>query len=229
MQGLNKGNIKFQEFNTFSRKWCIDRTKEMLSSPYSFFFRDHPKFSVPNYEEYILVIKNPMWFKEVLERLNHNAYLYVHEWVYDMSSIWENAFSYNAKNTPGYDSALILQKIFNKHCVPVPSSQANLIGIRRFKILRKLAKTLLNPPSLIKKLQWEIPEINNELPVGEDLVFEIREALFKLDEETKNKLFAHPTINEIFNNPEKTIKQISAINENKESSAQDQTQDHNNA
>ena len=160
-----------------------------------------------------MVIKNPMWFKEVLDRLNHSVYTYVHEWIYDMQSIWENAFAYNAKNTPGYDSALILRKIFLKECVPVPLSQKSLISIRRFKILQKLARTLLNPPSLISKLQWEIPPITDEKPpIGEDLIFEIRQALFKIDPETQKKLFANPAIAEIVENPEQTLSKIAFDN-----------------
>ena len=214
---MNRDKVELQEFNSFSKKWCTERTKELLASPYSYFFREHPKSSVPNYDEYLLVIKNPMWFKEVLDRLNHGVYTYVHDWVFDMECIWENAFSYNAKNTPGYDSALILQKIFRKECVPVPSSQKNLVSIRKYKILKKLAKTLLNPPSLISRLQWDIPRITNEkLPVGEDLIFEIRQALFKIEPETKLKLFANPIINEIINTPEKVLAEISVVDETKQ-------------
>lgn len=214
LKHMKKDKIELQEFNSFSKKWCIERTKELLSSPYSYFFRDHPKFSVSNYDEYLSVIKNPMWFKEVLDRLNHGVYIYVHDWILDMESIWGNALTYNAKNTSGYDSALILQKIFLKECVPVPSSQKNLVSIRRFKILKKLAKTLLNPPPLISRLKWEIPPItDSQQPVGEDLILEIREALFRIDPEIKEKLFANPAINEIINSPEQTLEKISPVDE----------------
>ena len=150
-----------------------------------------------------------MWFREVLDRLQHNIYTYIHEWVFDMESIWENALMYNPSKTPGHDSALILQKLFRKNCIPVPTSQKNLIGIRRYKILRKLAKTLLNPPGDIQRLTWEVPIITSDSAgVGEDIILEIHQALFKLDPELKEKLFAHPVIKEIVDNPQKIIEDL---------------------
>ena len=199
----------FREFNAFSRRWCIDRTKKLNGCSYSFFFREHPSLSVPNYEEYSSVVKNPMWFKEVLDRLYGNAYVYVHEWVVDMESIWCNAMAYNSPNTPGYDCALILQHKFRKKCIPVPYSQKSLVAIRRYKVLKKLAKHLLSPPEMIRNLQWEIPKIEGQTRVdGEEIVFQIRDALFHLDPDVKEKLFEQVVIQKIETRPQEVIDEI---------------------
>jgi len=130
-----------------------------MASPFSIYFRGHPKDSVPLYDDYLQIIKNPMWLREVLDRLHRSAYVYVHEWVNDMMSIWENAINYNAPDSTGHDLAVILREMFESKCLPVPNSEADMALIEKETIMRKIKRHIANPPDSIRSLSWEVARI----------------------------------------------------------------------
>jgi hypothetical protein len=173
-----------QPFTPFHKRWCTECTKTLLGSPFSAYFRNHPRESVPNFDEYCQVIRNPIWLREVLERLRLSSYLHVHEWVADMKGIWENAIAYNAPDSPGHDCAIILQDMFETKCLPVPNSEADILLIEKERILQRIHDHVLDPPESIRSLSWEIcrvagftPDGLEEIPWGEAADIEVSEAI----------------------------------------------------
>jgi hypothetical protein len=150
-----------QPFTAFHKRWCTDCTKKISLSPFALYFREHPMTSVPNYDHYLSVVKNPIWLKEVMERLRFSCYNYVHEWVTDMQGVWENAILYNAPDTPGYDCALVLKRMFEKRCQPIPSCLEDINEIDRVRILRRIENLLTDPPEGVKSLSWSIPVLGD--------------------------------------------------------------------
>lgn len=147
-------------FTSFHRQWCLQRTRELCSFQFAFFFREHPEKTVLSWDDYTGVVKNPMWFKEVLNRLKNDCYVYTDEWVTDVVTIFDNAMSYNAPNSPGYDCAAILKRKFLKECLPVPSSEADAKTIKKVKILKKLRNLLEHPPASISTLSWDVAKLD---------------------------------------------------------------------
>ena len=146
-------------FSSFHRQWCLQRTQELSVFPFALFFREHPEKSVLSWDEYSGVIKNPMWFMEVLSRLKNDCYVYVDEWITDVVTIFDNAMAYNAPNSPGHDCAAILKRKFLKECLPVPNSEAHAKTIKKVKILKKLQGLLEHTPKSIATLSWDIEKL----------------------------------------------------------------------
>jgi hypothetical protein len=46
-----------QPFTPFHHRWCHKCTKDFLASPFAAYCRDHPRSSVPSFEEYCQIIK----------------------------------------------------------------------------------------------------------------------------------------------------------------------------
>lgn len=151
--------MESQIFTPFHRQWCIKQTKMISTSPFALFFREHPKESVGDWEHYLSCVKNPMWLHEVNDRLRSNSYAYVEEWVSDMMSVFDNALSYNAPETAGWDCAHILKKMFIKNCIPVPSSDIAMKNIKRTALLKKLKAKLNEPPAGVNALFWDVEKI----------------------------------------------------------------------
>ena len=62
---------------------------------------------------------------------------------------------------------------------------------------------------MIRNLQWEIPKIEGQTRVdGEEIVFQIRDALFHLDPDVKEKLFEQVVIHKIETRPQEVIDEI---------------------
>jgi hypothetical protein len=127
---------------------------EFLASPFAAYFRDHPRSSVPSFAEYCQIIKNPIWLKEVANRLRCACYVYVHEWVTDMEGVWENALSYNEPESEAHYCALVLQKQFKTVYLPVPNSDDDVVQVAKEKSMSKLGKELLQPPPSLAALNW---------------------------------------------------------------------------
>ena len=149
-----------QVFTSFHRQWCVQQTKMLCSSQFSFFFRDHPEQWVPSWDDYVSVVKSPMWLKEVLKRLKDNCYVYVHEWVSDVLTIFNNAMLYNVPNSPGYDCAAILKRQFMKECLPVPENDADAKTKKKARILKKLRGLLADAPPSITSLNWDVEKLS---------------------------------------------------------------------
>lgn len=151
-------------FSAFHKSWCKDKTKKFLDFPFSVWFRDSPEYSIADYTSYLQVIKSPVWLNLINDRLKHDVYRYVHEWVSDMRNIWANAILFNPPDSEPYELALYLQKLFERYCLPVPSSQKEVDQIEIQKKLTALLKHLQEIPPLIKQLNWSIPQIDSIHP-----------------------------------------------------------------
>lgn len=156
-----------QIFTPFHRQWCTKQTKFIINSPFALFFREHPKASVNDWEHYLRCVKNPMWLQEVHDRLRSNSYAYVNEWVADMMAVFDNALSYNAPDTAGWDCAHILKKMFIKNCIPVPASDIALKNNKRTALLMKLKEKLNKPPAAVNALFWDVNKIRD---AGDELI-----------------------------------------------------------
>ena len=152
-------------FSFFHKNWCREKTQVFLNSPFTVWFRDSPEYMIEDYQSYLQVIKSPVWLNLVSDRLKHDVYRYVHEWVNDMNNIWENAILFNPPDSGPYELALYLQHFFRKLCLPVPSSQKEVDSIDIQKKVLSLLQHLQNIPLLIKKLNWNIPQIDEITPI----------------------------------------------------------------
>lgn len=151
-------------FSTFHKSWCKNQTQQFIDSPFSQWFNDDPRYSVQDYSMYIQTIKYPVWLKLIQDRIKHDIYRYVHEWVRDMETIWENAILFNPPDTEPYELALFFQRLFRHYSLPVPSSQEEFVQVVAQRKLNNLIKIMNNIPPKIKELNWNIPIIKN---VGE--------------------------------------------------------------
>jgi hypothetical protein len=97
---------------------CRDITQMVFDHPQSRIFRDDPSVDVPGYVD---VVKNPMWLRRVLEKLDKGQYLTVEKWQSDMDLIWENCKLYNGGSPEfGYHFAPTLEelkRIIRKECM----------------------------------------------------------------------------------------------------------------
>jgi hypothetical protein len=133
-------------------------------------------------EDYLAIVKNPIWLDEIVERLRCSCYNYVHEWVRDMQGIWENAIAYNAPDSLGYDCALVLKSIFERKYQPVPNCEEDLIEIKRVRLLKKIQNLLEEPPKSVKDLSWNVPKFGENVGGFEKLVWDCTEELEMTDE-----------------------------------------------
>jgi hypothetical protein len=175
-------------FTPFHKRWCTDQLKKILLSPYSLYFRDHPKLSVGPFDEYCQVIKNPVWFRGILERLRLGSYCYVDEWITDVRCVWENAFTWNLPKTEGYECAMILKEMFEKKCLPVPNSEADELRIQRQKLVEKIKNHINSATPAVRALHWDMCRIV-DVPLEDfDPIEWVREADMEIDKAWKDQI-----------------------------------------
>ncbi|KAI8877833.1 Bromodomain-containing protein, partial [Backusella circina FSU 941] len=61
--------------------------------------------------DYYDIIKSPMSFEDMLEKLTGHIYLKINEFESDLTLIWTNSMTYNKADTPYYRAAQKLQNI----------------------------------------------------------------------------------------------------------------------
>jgi len=169
----------------FHKKWCLEKTSKYYNLEISAWFRDSPEKTVRNYEEYKMIVENPVSLGDIMERLKIGSYRWVHEWENDMNNVWKNAKLYNSEGTEPHKIACYLQRKFLKECIPIPNSIESQKARKLYIETQKLAKLLSHPPQCVKKLKWSIPDIPTTAP---DTWDKLSLSVSKVDAETAERI-----------------------------------------
>lgn len=96
------------------KKKCIKIVDDIFKRPISAMFHDPVDPVLDEVPDYFDYIKTPSDLSTVRQRLNENKYSTIAEFKNDMNLIWENAITYNGKQSFAGCIADELSKYFNK-------------------------------------------------------------------------------------------------------------------
>jgi hypothetical protein len=78
-----------------------------------------------------------------------------------MQGVWQNALTYNEPESDAHSCAMILKDMFEKDYLPIPNGTDDAPVLQKEKMMIKLSRQLLRPPTSIAVLNWELPRIGN--------------------------------------------------------------------
>jgi hypothetical protein len=122
--------------------FCRRATQELLDCPLCYAFASPIDPSADWAADYFRIISKPMDLSTVLSRLDSNHYRSVSDWFGDLGLIWQNAMTFNPRQSFLFSIADFMQKKCERKYAKIPRSATDLILFRLDRAHRELAKVL---------------------------------------------------------------------------------------
>ena len=138
-------------------KKMLNVTEKVQDLPIAIYFRQLPE----GIEDYYEIIKKPISFEQIVDKINSNKYHTIQEWLDDIAQIWKNCLDYNG---PTHYLTLVakdLERVFNKESRIVTCLTTEGFCKETHRLQAKIAKYLQNPPikgvPVVKKVSRRLP------------------------------------------------------------------------
>jgi len=133
--------------NQVTKQKCIEIIDELLKHPISEVFSEPVDPKIDGVPDYFDIISHPSDFSTVKNKLIEGAYKTVDEFKFDVNLIWENAITYNTKQSlPAY-IADELSRLFQKRLRYLETPQLEQWTNDFLKARSTVCRLFRNPPS----------------------------------------------------------------------------------
>jgi len=130
---------------------CISTTEKLMKHRFGFLFTDPVDPVNDEALDYYEIIKNPMDFSKIMNKLNSNSYNNFLAWDSDIKLIFKNSLEYNGKESLLGSVTQQLEKVYNKYSRPLKIKTTNGFLDRASELLIRIDTVMQNSPSVIEK------------------------------------------------------------------------------
>lgn len=140
---------------------CKSITNEFLQRQFGYLFAQPVDPVTNNLVDYEKIVKNPMDFSTIINKLNNNSYQSTKEWYNDMTLVFQNAIDYY----PEYEPISLISKYYLSEFkkaslgLNINSESEWLRNVK--EMTQKLTKCFLHPP--LQNCSQKVIDIKNNL------------------------------------------------------------------